>query len=124
MRQEKVQYFTEKEEEFINLLIKIGTKKNVATVLVFLTGTPVATSRVIERGTDLRQPEVSLAMKYLMNHGWITSRLNSSANKGRPTKVYELAKPITEIMDFIEKEKKEEANNQLAQLKKLRDYLS
>jgi predicted transcriptional regulator len=60
MRTENVMYFTEKEEEFANLLIEIGTKRNVAKVLVFLANTPEATSRAIERGTDLRQPEVSI----------------------------------------------------------------
>jgi predicted transcriptional regulator len=123
MKQESVQYFTEKEEEFANLLIEIGTKKNVATVLVFLASTPEATSRAIERGTDMRQPEVSIAMKYLIDQGWIRSRENSTKNKGRPMKVYELAKPITAIMDNIEKEKKKEANNQLALIKKLQNYL-
>ena len=58
MRQEKIQYFTEKEEEFVNLLIEIGMKKIVAKVLVFFAGTPEATSRDIERGADMRQPEV------------------------------------------------------------------
>jgi predicted transcriptional regulator len=65
-----VMYFTEKEEEFANLLIEIGTKRNVAKVLVFLANIPEATSREIERGTDLRQPEVSIAMGYLMEQGW------------------------------------------------------
>ena len=123
MRQEKVQYFTEKEEEFANLLIEIGTKKNVAKVLVFLAGTPETTSRAIERGTDMRQPEVSVAMKHLMDQGWIRNRERSCENKGRPMKVYELAKPITVIIDCIEKKKKNEANNQLALVRKLRDYL-
>jgi predicted transcriptional regulator len=45
MRTESVMYFTEKEEEFANLLIEIGTKRNVAKVLVFLANTPEATSR-------------------------------------------------------------------------------
>ncbi|MGA2919270.1 ArsR family transcriptional regulator [Methanoregula sp.] len=124
MKQENIQYFTEKEEEFTNLLIDIGTKKNIAKVLVFLAGTPEATSRAIDRGTDLRQPEVSLAMKYLMDLGWIKCRENRSEKKGRPTKVYELAKPIHEIMSSIENEKKKETNNQLALLGKLRDYIS
>lgn len=123
MRSEKVQYFTEKEEEFVNLLIAIGTKKNVATVLVFLASTSETTSRAIERGTDMRQPDVSIAMKYLMDQGWVKSRKNSSANKGRPMKVYVLVKPITEIMNAIEKEKKNEANNQLALIKKIQNYL-
>ena len=123
MRRENVQYFTEKEEEFANLLIEIGTKKTVAKVLVFLASTPEATSREIERGTDMRQSEVSMAMKYLMDQGWIRSRESPSENKGRPMKVYELAKPITVIMDCIEKEKKNKANNPLALVRKLRDYL-
>ena len=123
MRQETVEYFTDKEEEFANLLIEIGTKKNVAKVLVFLSNTPEATSRAIERGTDMRQPEVSIAMKYLMEQGWVKSSESPSEHKGRPVHVYELAKSIPEIMECIEKEKKIEANNQLALVKKLRGYL-
>jgi len=123
MRQENVQYFTEKEEEFASLLIEIGTKKTVAKVLVFLASTPEATSRAIERGTDMRQPELSMAMKFLMDQGWIRVRESHFENKGRPMKVYELAKPITVIVDCIEKEKKDGANNQLAIVRRLRDYL-
>jgi predicted transcriptional regulator len=124
MRQENVMYFTEKEEEFASLLIEIGMKRNVAKVLVFLANTPEAASHAIERGTDLRQPEVSIAMKFLMDQGWIKNRESPSKKKGRPMKVYELAKPITEIMDGIEKAKKKEANHQLQMIQKLRDYIS
>jgi predicted transcriptional regulator len=123
MRQENVTYFTEKEEEFANLLIKIGTHKNIAKVLVFLAKTPKTTSHAIERGTDLRQPEVSTAVKYIMTRGWIRSGESSGEGKGRPTKIYELAKPLHEIMDCIENEKKTEARNQLALVQKLREHI-
>lgn len=123
MRQETVEYFTEKEEEFANLLIEIGTKKIIAKVLVFLAYKPEATSRAIERGTDLRQPEISIAMKYLGDQGWIKTHDSSSLNKGRPMKIYELAVPISEIMTCIETEKEEETKKQLALVKKLKDYL-
>lgn len=123
MRTESVMYFTEKEEEFANLLIEIGTKKNVAKVLVFLANIPEATSRAIERGTDLRQPEVSIAMRTMMDNGWISSRESKGESKGRPIKIYELANPIAEIMDSIEKEKRNQATNQLAMIKKLKDYI-
>ncbi|MEI7648927.1 MAG: ArsR family transcriptional regulator [Methanomicrobiales archaeon] len=124
MRQENVQYFTDKEEEFINLLIEIGTKTNVAKMLVFLAGTPEASCRAIERGADMRQPEISVATKYMIDQGWIKSHENSSMYKGRPAKVYELAKPIAVIMNSIEKEQKTKADNQLALVRKLRDYIS
>ena len=123
MKSEKVMYFSEKEEEFANLLIGIGTKKNIAKVLVFLAGTQEATSHAIERGTDLRQPEVSIAMRTLSGLGWVVSSENKTETKGRPIKIYTLAKPINEIMDSIEIEKKEEATAQLAMVQKLREYI-
>jgi predicted transcriptional regulator len=123
MRQENVMYLTDKEEEFANLLIKIGTKKNIARVLVFLAKTPETTSHAIERGTGLRQPEVSTAMRYLMDQGWIRSRESVGECKGRPMKIYEPAKSLQEIMDCIENEKKIEAFNQLALVQKLRTHI-
>jgi predicted transcriptional regulator len=72
---------------------------------------------------NLRQPEVSIAMRYLDEQNWITSRESKAESKGRPVKIYELSQPIHEIMDSIEKEKKKEANNQLALVQKLRDYI-
>ena len=124
MKQENVQYFTEKEEEIVNLLIEIGTKKNVAKVLVFLDNIPEATSHAIERGNNLRQPEVNITMHYLMDRGWIRSRESKAESQGRPVKIYELAKTVAEIMDSFEKESEDRANNQLKLIKKLRDYIS
>lgn len=123
MRTANVMFFTEKEEEFANLLIELGTRRNVAKVLVFLANIPEATSRAIERGTDLRQPEVSIAMGYLMEQNWISCRESKGESKGRPVKIYELKKPIADIMDSIEKEKKKEATSQLAKIQKLRNYI-
>ena len=94
MISEKVSFFTDEEEEFANLLIMIGIKKNIARILVYLTNIPEATSHDIERGTDMRQPEVSIAMQYLLDKGWIRNRESSADSKGRPLKIYELAKSI------------------------------
>lgn len=124
MRSKNVMYFTPREEEFANLLIKVGMKRNVAKVLVFLAHTPEATLRDIERGTDLRQPEVSIAMAALMDQKWVENRESKAENKGRPVKIYRLSQPIGDIMDSIESEKREEANNQLTMIQKLRDYIS
>jgi predicted transcriptional regulator len=123
MREETVTYFTEKEEEFANLLIKIGIQKSIARILVFLAKTPEATSREIERGTDLRQPEVSVTVHYLMDRGWIGSCGSTGENKGRPIKIYKLAKPFNEIMDCIGKDKVTEVNNTLALVQKVREHL-
>ncbi len=122
-RTKKVTYFTEKEEELADLLITIGIKKNVAKVLVFLADSPETTSRAIERGTDLRQPEVNIVMHYLMDQGWIVSREKKVESKGRPLKIYELAMPFTRIIDLIDEEKKKEATSKLTKIRKLWDYV-
>jgi predicted transcriptional regulator len=122
MRTKKVQFFTEKEEEFVNILIRSGFTRKVAMALVFLVNTDETTTRAIERGTDMRQPEVSLAMKYLNGRGWVESREDGSANKGRPSKVYKLAMPVSKILDIIEKEKKDETKKQLTLLGKMKDF--
>jgi predicted transcriptional regulator len=124
MGQENVMYVAEKEEELVNLLFKIGIKRNVAKVLVFLEKTPTVTSRVIDRGTDLRHLEVARVMQYLKKQGWIKSRENKAKGKGRPLKIYELAKPIPEIVNSIEQEKIKETNDQLQLIQKLRNYIS
>ena len=124
MRLEKVLYFTPKEEEFAKLLIDIGLKRNVAKVLVYLANTPEATSRDIERGTDLRQPEVSIAMRSLKEYEWIQSRESKAESKGRPVKIYSLSRPIEDIMDVIEKNKQKEVDSQLALIRQVREYIS
>ncbi len=124
MKSKNVLYFTQREEEFADLLTRIGTKRNVSKVLVYLANTPEATSRDIERGTDLRQPEVSIAMTAMIEQKWVKSRENKAENKGRPVKIYKLALPISEIMDNIERDKKAEADNQLKMIRQLRDYIA
>jgi predicted transcriptional regulator len=124
MGQENVTYLAEKEEELVNLLFKIGIKRNVAKVLVFLAKAPTGTSRAIDRGTHLRHLEVATVIQYLKKQGWIKSQDNKAKSKGRPVKIYELAKPIPEIVNGIEQEKIKETNDQLQLIRKLRNYVS
>ncbi|WP_165078025.1 helix-turn-helix domain-containing protein [Methanogenium sp. MK-MG] len=123
MRMEKVMVFTEEDEEFSDLLTEIGLKRNVAKVLIYLAMTEEATSREIERSSDLRQPEVSIAMRTLKENEWIESRESKAESKGRPVKIYRLSKSINEIMDLIEKNKREEVENQLKLIQKIRIHL-
>jgi predicted transcriptional regulator len=124
MRLENVTFFTDEEEEFVNLLIKIGIKKNIARILVFFKNIPYATSHDIDLGTDMRQSEVSVAMQYLIDKGWIRRRDSSADNGSRPKKIYELAKPFNEIMEIIGNEKKNEVSSQLVVVQKLRECVS
>jgi len=89
----KFRFFTEKEEAFVKLLIGIGIPRTVSKVLVYLANAPEATSRDIERGADLRQPEVSIALQYLKERDWIVTRLEKTESIGRPQNVVRLSRP-------------------------------
>jgi predicted transcriptional regulator len=119
----KVLYFTKKEEEFTDLLITIGLPRIVAKVLVFLANAPEASSRDIERGADLRQPEVSLAMQYLYAEGWVASRLDKTDAIGRPQNIFRLARPIEEIIGRIQAEKESEIRRKMDLAQKIRNYV-
>ena len=114
---------TEKEKEFANTLIKIGTERNVAIVLAFFTTISEATSLTIEQVTDLSQPKVSIVLNQLKRKGWIRSK-TVSPNRGRPSKMYELAKPLDIILEIIEKDSKMRIYKKIATIQRIRDRLS
>jgi len=124
LRIETITYFTEIEEGFVKLLIAIGLKETVAKVLVYLAHVPKATSREIERGVGLRQPEVSIAIRQLLERKWVAYEDTQERALGRPLRSYYLSKPVHSIVDRIETEKKEEVNESLSQVKNLRNYIS
>ena len=99
---------------------KSGDQRNIAKVLVYLASIPEATSREIERGTDLRQPEVSIAMHRLIKESRVESRGIKGRVQGRPVKIYRLSRPIGEIVDAIEEEKRQEAEKQQDIMQRLR----
>ncbi len=122
MIEKTIQIFTDKEEEFINLLVRIGTKKAVAKTLLFLGKMKEATSRNIELGADLRQPEVSIATKYLLDKGWADYREVSPEMKGRPIKIWNLTVPVEKILDAISREKQAELKARMEAIQKVRCF--
>ena len=121
MKTETVSYFTEKEVQTAELLASLGIPKNQATVLVYLSQQPAATSRAIERGTDLRQPEVSVAMSGLIEKGWVAFTESKSESKGRPVKVYRMKKEWSDVIGEIESDIKSRHNMELDSLEMLHD---
>ncbi|MCK9580456.1 MAG: ArsR family transcriptional regulator [Methanoregula sp.] len=122
MRQKEVWFFTDKEEETISILIEIGMTTNVAKIFVYFSRNPDGTSREIELGTDLRQSDVSMAMKYFINRGWIKILECFPGGTGRSIKVFRLALPVEKILDAIETEKENELELRLLQLERIKHY--
>jgi len=111
-------------DEFASILIQLGLKRNVAKVLAYLAAVAEATSREIETGSGLRQPEVSIAMREIRRLDWIVERDEKNPGKGRPYRIYRLNKSLPEIVDFLEAEKSKESERIMEQIEKLKSLKS
>lgn len=103
-----VEELSDKEERIVKLLSETGLNRNIAKVVVFLSKVGEAISRDIERAANLRQPEVSLAMKELKDWEWVKERELKKKGKGRPLKSYKLTLDLKEIVSELVNKKREE----------------
>ena len=94
--------------------------KNVATTMAYLMNVDEASSQEIEISTGLRQPEVSLAMRLMRNHSWVSIRSEKKPGKGRPMKIYSLAAPVDEIISYYEDKIYKESQATISAIKKLK----
>lgn len=86
--------------------IKINV--NEIKVLYFIHKVGIITQREIERLANLRQPEVSIAIKNLTASGIIDNSSVFNPSKGRPQNCYRLNKPVSEYLLSIKKQKENE----------------
>ncbi len=101
-----VKQLDKKNEEIAEALMSLGMSRPIARILSYLKLVDEATTIDIERGTGLRQPEVSIAMKELKERDWINERSEKKPGKGRPYRIYSLKVKFNNIITQIEKQKK------------------
>lgn len=93
------------EHEMIELFRKININRPIALTLACLAKGREISSQSIEMVSGLRQPEVSVAMRYLRENNWIDIREEKrSKGKGRPIKLYRLIVPMDYIVGKIEED--------------------
>ena len=120
MKNQSVKVLDIADEEFADTLIGLGLKRNVAKTLTYLKNVEEVTSREIEMGSDLRQPEVSTAMRELKGLDWVLVREEKKPGKGRPFKVYRLDKNINSIIKQLEHQKELESQRMLDNIQRLK----
>jgi predicted transcriptional regulator len=110
------------DEEIIRLFTEIGMPKFLSKALMYISQVDECSSTDVERGTNLRQPEVSLAMQELRRRGWVKKRDLKRKGKGRPVHIYTSTIGLSEILKTIEQEKMKElevAKNGIEELKNI-----
>ena len=107
--------------EFINALRSLKVPRWVAALIAYLANAKEATSREIELGTGLRQPEVSIGMSKLREKNWVIERDIKTEGKGRPKKIYRLSVPIEKIIEYFEVKKTSESVRAKLAIQKLKE---
>jgi predicted transcriptional regulator len=120
MKESMVKTFDDRDREFAETLQNLGAQQNVAAMITYLMNVDKATSREIEIGTDLRQPEVSICAKTLRYNGWLEENDIKKGGKGRPLRVYKLKVSIDKIIEHFEKERIQESSEIMQSIQKLK----
>ncbi len=114
----------DKDLEFVDALRNLRVPRNVATLITFLANADEATSRQIEMGTSMRQPEVSIAMRTLRQNNWVAERDVKTEGKGRPMKVYKLIVPMENIIRHYEEVENSESARTMQAIQRLKEMAS
>ena len=116
-----VKVLDENDQELIEALEAVGVRRNVATIIVYLKDLDEVATRDIEKGSGLRQPEVSIAMRTLREMRWIAEREVKGSGKGRPMRLYKLIVPIDDIIGHYEEKKLNESSRAMQSIQRLKE---
>ncbi|MFW6120971.1 MAG: ArsR family transcriptional regulator [Petrotogales bacterium] len=111
------------DEEIIRLFTDLGMPKNLSKTLMYLCQVDECRSGDVERGADLRQPEVSVAMQELRKRGWVKKRDLKKKSKGRPVHIYEPTTDLSKVWKSLEQEKLKEIESVKSGLSELENII-
>ena len=111
MKQKNVYVLDNDDGKAIQLFVKMGMPKNIAKTLLYVSQFDECKCADVEQATDMRQPEVSIAMQELRRRGWVKKRDLKKEGKGRPVHIYKTTTDLSEILNVFEQEKLKEVEN-------------
>ena len=115
---------SKKDGKLAELLMNTGLPRNIAKTLAYIRNKDEVTSVEVEKATDLRQPEVSIAMQWLRSKGWLTKRDIKKEGKGRPVHGYRLTIPFSDIIKEIENQERKKIDKIEINLKEIKKLIN
>jgi predicted transcriptional regulator len=123
MRQKNVYMFDKDDDKAVQLFVKLGMPKNLAKTLLYISQFDECKCADIEQATDMRQPEVSIAMQELHKKGWVKKRDLKKKGKGRPVHIYKPTVHLSEILKSFEQEKFKEVERLKSDISLLKNII-
>ena len=117
MKEETTLKMSEKEDEILKILCRLGFAQPEGKVLIYLLNFGEGKSRDIERTMEMSQPEVSIAIKKIQD--FLEIKKSHKKARGRPVFSYKLKKPMSKIVDEAIKIKTDNIQKNIEELKKI-----
>ena len=111
MKQKNVYKLDNDDAKAIQLFVNLGMQKNLAKTVLYISQFDECKCADVEQGTDMRQPEVSIAMQELRRRGWVKKQDLKKKGRGRPVHIYKTTTDLSEILKTFEQEKLQEVEN-------------
>lgn len=112
MKETVTEYMGKEEERMVDILRSFDWKHHTAKCAVYMVHHKEAHSRDVEQAMDLRQPEVSIGMRELLECGLITIKEENDGKyrgRGRPRIRYCRKQPADAFCDTLIRTGKEKA---------------
>jgi len=124
MKRKNVYMLDKDDDKAIQLFAKLGMPKNLAKTLLIISQFDECKCADIEHGTDLRQPEVSVAVQELRRRNWVKKRDLKKKGKGRPVHIYKTTTNLSEIWKAFELEKLKEVETVKNDISELKTFIA
>ena len=116
-----VKALEERDKLLIDILGGLGVRRQEATIIVWMNGAGEVSSKDIEKGTGIRQSEVSKVLKGMRKIGWVDDLGTNNSAKGRPRKIYSLSTSLNDIVMYYELQKLRETTLAKDSIQKLKE---
>lgn len=125
MQDKQIHVLDDNENLAVTLFKKLGLTRNCARVMIYLIKqNRKMTSKEIEIGTDLGQPQISIAVKRLYNNNMIQKITNKEKiGNGRPHYIISTEIEMIELLHIYMKKIQDEYNDKLMTLDKIQELL-
>jgi len=121
MEYTQIAQMDEKDNEIVNILTRTGMARNTAKVFVAIKELDNPDTKQIMQFTGIMQPQISVAVRQLINMGYVKSKTEQTENRGRPISYFSLWKSIDEIISDIEETMQRKIDAEKQDIERLRE---
>ena len=101
MEYTQIPQMDEKDNEIVNILTRTGMARNTSKVFVAIKELNNPDTKQMMQFTGIMQPQISVAVRQLIDMGYVESKTEQTENRGRPISYFSFCVPIEDILSDL-----------------------